>query len=178
MDRIGLAGLFVLAMGCGPSTNPEPHAASTSSDDTDRYVSKEGSFSVVFPATPETSSRNVETEFGTITLQETGVAVTTPGALGAFTVTYADLPFSGKLRMVDVTRELVRKSPRIFVSEKEIDIVPGALKGWELVYEEDGIEKTGRVFEVGPRYYQLLVEYPKGAKPPGMHRFFESFRLL
>lgn len=145
--------------------------------DDDRYVSAAGAFSVVFPAKPEESERKVETEVATFTLHQVGVAVTESGAMGAFTVTWADLPEGFEHRMVDTTRALAHKPPRVFVSEQEIDVVPGVVKGWEIHYEEGELEKVGRVFEVGRRYYQLLVEYPKGHKPPGMRRFFDTFRL-
>lgn len=173
MKRLAALGFAVALAACGPS----PAARTAPVEDADRFVSDEGSFSAVYPAAPEASSKEVDTGVGIITLRTVGVAVLREGAMGAFTVTWADLPPGLEHRMVDTARAAMRKPPRVFLSEREVEIVPGLVKGWEIQYEEGILEKTGRVFEVGRRYYQVLVEYPKGQRPPGMRRFFDTFRL-
>ena len=168
--------MLAIAAGCGASAPPRTNAPAPVVNDPDRFVSAAGGYSVIFPAAPELSSKNVETGIGTITLHSASVLVET-APLGAFTVTYADLPSAGDLHMVDGMREMLRKPPRRLLSETEIEIVAGLVKGYEIVFEEDVMEKTARIFELGGRYYQLMVEYKKGERPTGMRRFFESFRM-
>jgi len=171
-----VVGVLLATASCG--REPAAVRAKTVENDPDRYVSAEGRYSVVFPGPPDVTERNVETEIGTFTIHEAGLVSSSSvsGELAAFTVSYSDLPPGGKLRMVETMRALVRKPPRVLVSETELEVVP-SVRGLELVYEEDGFEKTARVFELGGRYYQLLVAYPKGKRPPGFQRFFASFTL-
>jgi hypothetical protein len=169
--------VVIALLGCGGG-EPAPHAPSAVHDDADRYVSKAGGFSVIYPAPPQESSKTVDTEIGSVALYTVGVAVTDPGSLGAYTVTYADLPPKLAGKMLPITRRLLSTPPRTLVSERNVELMPGGPLVLEVVYLEGDIEKTTRVFEVGPRYYQLLVEYPKGATAPGMRKFFDSFRLM
>jgi len=170
------ACVLVIAAGCGSGAASRNTAPAPAVQDPDRFVSAAGGYSVIFPGAPELSSKSVETGIGTITLHSASVLVET-APLGAFTVTYADLPSAGDLHMVNVNRELLRKPPRTLISEKEIEITSGLVKGYEIVFEEDVMEKTTRFFEIGGRYYQLMVEYKKGERPSGMRKFFDSFRM-
>lgn len=162
-----------VAVSCAPTAATRRADAPTV--DPDRFVSADGHFSAVFPATPEITEKNVETELGTFTIHNVGVAVLTPGELGAYSVSWADVP--AQMNMVETMRATVRKPPRVLLADTEVEIVPGAVRGRELVYEDGELEKVGRFFQVGPRYFQVLVEYPRGKKPPGTRRFIESFEL-
>lgn len=163
---------LVLTASCGSSGHREPAAPAV---DPDRFVSEDGHFSAIFPGKPEISQKQVETDVGTFTIHTVGVAVLTPGELGAYTVSYSDVP--KQMNMLETMRALVRKPPRVLLNEQPVEIVPGAVRGYELAYEDGELEKTGRFFQLGARYFQVMVEYPKGKKPPGMRKFIESFEL-
>jgi hypothetical protein len=164
---------LLLTASCGPAT-PREHAAAAPAEDPDRFVSTDGHFSVIFPGKPETSAKQVETGVGTFTIHNVGLAVLT-GDLGAYSVSWADVPQG--MDMLATMRELVRKPPRVLLGDNEVEIVAGAVHGREITYEDGDLEKTGRFFQVGPRYFQVLVEYPRGKRPPGARKFIESFEL-
>jgi hypothetical protein len=161
---------------CGPPETPHTQASVRSSSE--RFVSKQGRFSVAFPEEPKETTKTVETDFGTIVIHEIGAGIFTPDRLAGYTVSWADLPFADHPDlMVETTRKGVKTPPRKLLTERKIVLSPNYLDGWELVYEEGSLEKTLRCFQVGSRFYQLLVEYPKEARPPNTDTFLDSFRI-
>jgi hypothetical protein len=167
-----VAGLL-LSTGCGGGAPTEPRAARAINEDVDRYVSKEGQFSAIFPGKPELYEEPAELLGHALTIHTVGVAVLVPGEAAAYTVNYIDLPTG--VDMLEAMREVFRSKPRVLISEKTV-VVDG-VKGLEIEFEEDVLSNTVRVFQVAHRYYQVRVAHKLGAKPPGTRRFLESFRL-
>jgi len=167
--------LVCFAMACGPSEpaqSPKPTTIAAS----DRFVSKQGRFSVAFPEEPKETTKPVPTELGMIVIHEIGVTILEPGRLGAYTVSYADIPFADHPDlMVEVARKGVKEPPRKLLTERKV--VLGYVDGWEMIFEDDALEKTMRVFQVGTRFYQVTVEYPKTARPSNTETFLDSFRI-
>jgi hypothetical protein len=134
------------------------------------YTWKEGKCSFLLPGKPEEKKSILQLVSGTVTFFAYSGEVPELAKADAATIK----------KLFDSTRDMLLKSLK---GEKKVladkDIKLGTYPGRELkVATEPGSVYWTRLYQVGPRYYQLIVSGPRdAATTKAAEKFFGSFKV-
>lgn len=167
---VGFLPTILLTCGCGAAEWKE-------------FSSKDGRYSVSMPGTPKETTQKVPTPAGEIV---TNVATLEPSKGVGYAVSYNDMPFDDdKLKQPGVVDNVLDGSANgqvtnvkgKLISQKAIKL--GEFPGREVHFEVPGQgEIRSRIFLVGKRLYQTMVQGPKASvTSKDADKFLDSFKV-
>ena len=142
-----------------------------------QFVSKEGEFSVKMPAEPKTSSQDVDTDVGKVTMHN--FFVETNSGNNAYVVIYADYPSAPNDPVSTVDKAIngqANSAKGKIIEEKKV-----TLNGWPgetARIENSDMTYLSAAYMAGNRLYQLIFVAPKGETIPSeVSEFMASFQI-
>jgi len=171
----GAVGLWLAAACCAQTTGAQTTGAPTPDWQTYRYPAD--GFSASFPAQPEMSKKNVDTQAGTFELRSYIVEI------GQVALFIGVCDYGAKVEGNDPDAMLqgakngaLENSNSHLTREAKISL--GVYHGLEFEAESDSAHFYARIYLVGDTLYQTLLVYPIGSPYAGATRFLDSFQLI
>jgi hypothetical protein len=156
-----------------------PAAAQPPKPEYKPFASAAGRYKVLFPGPVKTDTREVKTDYGTLTINLDTVEL--PGDV-MFVVTHLEYPDAApKLepaKRLDKVRDGNKGTDGKVLTEKELTVGPDKHPAREVVIEKPNAVIRNRIVVAGSRLYQVMIQGPKDyVTGADADRFFDSFEV-